>query len=112
MTKIVLILLALNLIIIEGKLRSFFGSLYIIKVKEFLNHTSIVEFTQLITNSTEAVALNYNNTIKQKLENFTMKSTFQHGNGLCGAGYPIPDYDLFETTEFLDRNIYKSMSLE
>ena len=66
----------------------------------------------MITNSTEAVALNYNNTIKQKLENFTMKSTFQHANGLCGAGYPIPDYDLFETTEFLDRNIYKSMSLE
>ena len=67
----------------------------------------------MITNSTEAVALNYNNTIKQKLENFTMKSTFQPGNGLCGAGYDqIPDYDLFETTEFLDRKIYKSMSLE
>ena len=94
-------------------MRSFFGSLYIIKVKEFLNHTSIVEFTQLITNSTEAVALNYNNTIKQKLENFTLKSTFQPGNGICGAGYDqIPDYDLFETTEFLDRKIYKSMSLE
>ena len=41
-----------------------------------------------------------------------MKSTFQPGNGICGADFPIPDYDLFETTEFLDRIIYKSMSLE
>ena len=94
-------------------MKSFFGSPYIVKVKEYLNHTSIAEFTQLITISTEAVALNYNNKIKQKLENFTMKSTFQPGNGICGeGGVPIPDYDLFETTEFLDRNIYKSMSLE
>ena len=84
-------------------MRSFFGLLYIIKVKEGVNHTSIAEFTQLITNSTEAVALNYNDTIKQKLENFTMKSTFQPSNGLCGDGFQIPDYDLFETTEFLDR---------
>ena len=41
-----------------------------------------------------------------------MKSTFQPGNGICGASFPIPDYDMFETTEFLDRNIYKSMDLE
>ena len=41
-----------------------------------------------------------------------MKPAFQPGNGICGeGGVPIPDYDLFETTEFLDRIIYKSMSL-
>ena len=41
-----------------------------------------------------------------------MKCTFQPGSGICGAGFPIPDYDMFESTEFLDKNIYKSMSLE
>ena len=41
-----------------------------------------------------------------------MKSTFQPGSRICEAGFPIPDYDMFETAEFLDRNICKSMCLE
>ena len=41
-----------------------------------------------------------------------MKSTVQPGSGICGADFPIPDYDMFETTEFLDGNTYKAMSLE
>ena len=34
-----------------------------------------------------------------------MKSTLQPGSGICEAGFPIPGYDMFETTEFLDRSI-------
>ena len=98
-------------IILEGKFRNFFGSLYIIKVKEDVGHTSIVEFTQLITNTTETVALNYDTQIIQKMKNFTMTPTFQDilNAGGCEVGSSCT---AFETTEFFDRNIFKSMSLE
>ena len=56
-----------------------FGSLHIVKVKEDVNHTSIVEFTQLVTNTTEALALNYETKIIQKImdNGYVMKAKNQ-----------------------------------
>ena len=96
-------------IVIEGKLKNLFGSLHIVKVKEDVNHTSIVEFTQLVTNTTEALALNYETQIIQKMENFTMKLTF--GIGGCAVHSHLTK-NAFETAQFLDRNIFKAMTLE
>ena len=94
-------------------MKYFSGSLYIIKVKEDVPHTSTVEFTQLITNTTEAVTLNYDTAIVRKMENFTMTPPLQDisNAGGCAVGSLITD-NAFETTEFLDRNIIKVMSLE
>ena len=78
--------------------------------KEDVNHTSIVEFTQLVTNTTEALALNYETQIIQKMENFTMKPTC--GIGGCDLGHTDLTENTFETTQFLDRNIFKAMTLE
>ena len=99
----------MEFILIEGKLKNLFGSLHIVKVKEDVNHTSIVEFTQLVTNTTEALALNYETKIIQKMENFTMRPTF--GTGGCDIGTDLTE-NAFETTQFLDRNIFKAMNLE
>ena len=96
-------------IIIEGKLKNLFGSLHIVKVKEDLNHTSIVELTQLVTNTTVTLALNYETQIIQKMMNFTMTPTF--GIGGCELGTDLTE-NAFETTEFLDRNIFKALTLE
>ena len=93
-------------ILIEGKLKNLFGSLHIVKVKEDVNHTSIVEFTQLVTNTTEALALNYETQIIQKMENFTMKPTL--GIGGCDL-HPDLTENAFETTQFLDRTIFKAL---
>ena len=100
----------MKFIVIEGKLKNLFGSLHTVKVKEDVNHTSIVEFTQLVTNTTEALALNYETQIIQKMENFTMKPTF--GIGGCDLGNPDLTENAFETTQFLDRNIFKAITLE
>ena len=99
----------MKLIVIEGRLKNLFGSLHIVKVKEDVNHTSIVEFTQLVTNTTEALALNYETQIIQKMVNFTMKPTL--GIGGCDL-HPDLTENAFETTQFLDRNILKAMTLE
>ena len=90
-------------------MKNLFGSLHIVKVKKDVNHTSIVEFTQLVTNTTEALALNYETQIIEKMENFTMKPTF--GIGGCAVGTDLIE-NAFETTQFLDRNIFKAMTLE
>ena len=94
-------------------MKNFSGSLYIVKVKEDFPHTSTVAFTQLITNATEAVALNYDTVIVKKMENFTMTPPLQDISyaGGCQVGSLLTD-NAFETTEFLDRNIIKVMSLE
>ena len=97
----------MKFIVIEGKLKNLFGSLYIIKVKEDVNLTKIVEFTQLVTNTTEALALNYETQIIQKMENFTMWPTF----GIEGCAVRT-DLTAFETIQFLDRNILRAMTLE
>ena len=97
----------MKFIVIEGKLKNLFGSLHIIKVKEDVNRTKIVEFTQLVTNTTEALALNYETQIIQKMENFTMKPTF----GIAGCAVRN-DLTAFETIQFLDRNILRAMTLE
>ena len=99
----------MKFIFIEGKLKNLFGSLHIVKVKEDVNRTKIVEFTQLVTNTTEALALNYETQIIQKMENFTMKPTF--GIGGCDL-HPDIIENAFETTQFLDRTIFKAMTLE
>ena len=90
-------------------MKNLFGSLHIVKVKEDVNHTSTVEFTQLVTNTNEALALNYETQIIQKMENFTMKPTF--GIGGCDLHTDLTE-NAFETTQFLDRNIFKAMILE
>ena len=90
-------------------MKNLFGSLHIIKVKEDVNHTSIVEFTQVVTNTTEALALNYETQIIQKMENFTMKPTL--GVEGCAVGTDLSE-NAFETTQFLHRNIFKAMTLE
>ena len=90
-------------------MKNLFGSLHIVKVKEDVNHTSIVEFTQLVTNTTEALALNYEALIIQKMENFTMKPTL--GIGGCDL-HPDLTENAFDTTQFLDRNIFKAMTLD
>ena len=97
----------MEFILIEGKLKNLFGSLHIVKVKEDVNHTSIVEFTKFVSNTTEALALNYETQIIRKMENFTMKPTF--GIGGCDVR---TDLTAFETTQFLDRNILRAMTLE
>ena len=99
----------MKFIFTEGKLKNLFGSLHIVKVKEDKNHISIVEFTQLVTNTTEALALNYETQIIQKMENFTMKPTL--GIGGCDL-HPDLTENAFETTQFLDRTIFKAMTLE
>jgi len=99
----------LKFIVIEGKLKNLFGSLHIVKVKEDVNHTTVVEFTQLVTNTTEALALNYETQMIQKMENFTMKPTF--GIGGCAVHTDLIE-NAFETTQFLDRNIPKAKTLE
>ena len=95
--------------VIEGKLKNLFGSLHIVKVKEDVNHTSIVEFTKFVTNTTEALALNYETQIIQKMENFTMKPTL--GIGGCDL-HPDLTENAFDTTQFLGRNIFKAMTLD
>ena len=90
-------------------MRNFSGALYIVNVKEDVNHTSIVQFTQLITNTAEAVALNYNTRIIRKMKNFDMKPTFQGSEG-CDASR-LSD-NAFETTQFLERNIIKTINYE
>jgi hypothetical protein len=100
----------LKFIVIEGKLKNLFGSLHIVKVKEDLNHTTVVEFTQLVTNTTEALALNYETQMIQKMENFTMKPTF--GIAGCDLGNTDLTENAFETTQFLDRNILKAINLQ
>ena len=96
-------------------MRNFSGSLYIIKLKEDVLQTASVEFTQLMSNysTTEAVPLNYDTVIVRKMENFTMTPTFQDISkaGGCEVGSSLTD-NAFETTEFLDRNIFKAMSLK
>ena len=99
----------MKFIFTEGKLKNLFGSLHIVKVKEDKNHISIVEFTQLVTNTTEALALNYETQIIQKRKNFTMTPTF--GIGGCELSTDLTE-NAFETTQFLDRNILKAMNLE
>ena len=99
----------MKFIVKEGKLKNLFGSLHIIKVKEDINNTSIVEFTQLVTNTTEALALNYETQIIQKMKNFAMTPTF--GIGGCELGTDLTE-NAFETTQFLDRNIFKAITLE
>ena len=99
----------MKFIVIEGKLKNLFGSLHIVKVKEDLNHTTVVEFTQLVTNTTEALALNYETQMIQKMENFTMKPTF--GIGGCAVRTDLTE-NAFETTQFLDRTIFKALTLE
>ena len=92
-------------------MKNSFGSLHVVRVKEYVNHISIVEFTQLVTNTaTEALALNYETQIIQKMENFTMKPTF--GIGGCDVGNTDLTENAFETTQFLDRNILKAMTLQ
>ena len=61
----------------------------------------------MVTNTTEALALNYETQIIQKMENFTMKPTF----GIAGCAVRT-DLTAFETTQFLDRNILRAMTLE
>ena len=110
-----LITLALKFILLEGKLKNFFGSLYIVKLKEDVPYTSIVEFTKLITNTTETLAsveLNYDAVIVRKMENFIMKPTFQDTSNAGGCDPGLLTDNAFETTEFLNRNIFKVISLE
>ena len=100
----------MKIIVTEGKLKNSFGSLHVVRVKEDVNHISIVEFTQLVTNTaTEALALNYETQIIQKMENFTMKPTL--GIGGCELGTDLTE-NAFETTQFLDRTIFKALTLE
>ena len=99
----------MKFIVTEGILKNLFGSLHIVKVKEDKNHISIVEFTQLVTNTTEALALNHETQIIQKMKNFTMKPTL--GIGGCDL-HPDLTENAFDTTQFLDRNIFKAMTLE
>ena len=68
-----------------------------------------MEFTQLVTKTTDALALNYETQIIQKMENFTMKPTL--GIGGCDL-HPDLNENAFETTQFLDRTIFKAMTLE
>ena len=63
-------------------MKNLFGSLHIVKVKKDVNHTSIVEFTQLLTNTTEGLSLNYGTQIIKKMENFIMKPRMEDGQ--CG----------------------------
>ena len=107
-----LITLALKFILLEGKLKNFFGSLYIVKLKEDVPYTSIVEFTKLITNTTESVELNYDTVIVRKMENFIMQPTFQDTSNAGGCDPGLLTDNAFETTEFLNRNIFKVISLE
>ena len=82
----------------EGKLRSFSGSLFMVKIEDTMHSTTFVKFTQLISYVNDNFEDFSNNTITRKLENFTSR----------GSEFLLWENDepnVFETVEFLDRTI-------
>ena len=79
----------------EGKLRSFSGSLFMVKIEDTMHSTTFVKFTPLISNVNDNFEDFGNNAITRKLENFTSR----------GSLWENDESNIFETVEFLDRTI-------
>ena len=89
----------------DGLVKSFSGSIFIVKATEAINKTTTVEFRLLINNSTDPGMAHFGEfKILRHINNFTMKSQcYWDENSICY--YP----NMFKTVEFLDRNVRKNV---
>ena len=85
-----------------GLVKSFSGSIFIVKTEEAINQTTTVEFRLLINNSTDPGMAHFGQSkILRHINNFTMKSQCYYTN----CTYP----NVFKTVEFLDRNVQENV---
>ena len=85
---------------IDGKVKIFSGSIFMVKILEDINETAMVEFTELTNNTTDYSKAQIGDIkVITKMYNFTMK---YQSNPIC-----IAPHHFFETVEFFDRNVQK-----